>query len=62
MNAIDASLIREVLFTDPRPASQKETKTGFGISFWDVNVRWEVADGRCMVLHCEQISATGDGV
>ena len=36
------TLIREILREDPRPASQRGAKNEFGMSIWDVNVRWSV--------------------
>jgi len=50
-----STLIREVLKTDPRPASQRNRRSGFGISFWDVNIRWEVSGNTCRVERCERI-------
>ena len=52
-----SSLIHEVLAADPRPAIQKSSRTGYGILLWDVNVRWEASDNRCLVTSCELISA-----
>ena len=52
-----AALIREVLATDPRPASQRAQRCGFGMSFWDVNVRWQISGRTCRVEHCEQVAA-----
>lgn len=48
-----SSLIREVLATDPRPASQRSRRFGFGVSFWDVNIRWDVSGNSCNVVRCE---------
>ena len=50
-----SALIREVLKTDPRPASQRSNRTGFGISFWDVNIRWKVSGNSCSVEECELV-------
>lgn len=50
-----STLIREVLKTDPRPASQRNNRTGFGISFWDVNIRWKVSGNTCSVEECELV-------
>ncbi|MEE4165758.1 MAG: tRNA (N6-threonylcarbamoyladenosine(37)-N6)-methyltransferase TrmO [Desulfocapsaceae bacterium] len=52
------ALIREVLAADPRPASQKGQRSGFGMSFWDVNVRWRVSGTTCRVESCERLTAT----
>ena len=51
------ALIREVLVADPRPAAQKSSRTGYGVSLWDVNVRWEVSCKSCLVKSCTLISA-----
>lgn len=47
------ALIAEVLRIDPRPASQRETRTEFGMLLWDVNVRWRMEGDVCRVLSCE---------
>lgn len=52
-----AALIREVLATDPRPASQRTQRCAFGMSFWDVNVRWQISGTTCRVERCEQFAA-----
>lgn len=46
-------LIRDTLCQDPRPASQKESKTVFGMRLWDVNVRWRVEEQLFYVERCE---------
>jgi tRNA (adenine37-N6)-methyltransferase len=38
-------LIIEILRNDPRPASQKGHKRCFAMLLWDVNIRWQVAEG-----------------
>lgn len=50
-----AQLIVETLGQDPRPASQKETRSGFGMMFWDINVRWRVEGGLFVVESCEHL-------
>lgn len=50
------SLITEVLQNDPRPASQRENRSDFGICLWDVNIRWKVRGTECLVELCEQIN------
>lgn len=47
-------LIIEVIQHDPRPASQKKNRSEFGMTLWDVNVRWRVeTDGSFLVQGCE---------
>jgi tRNA-Thr(GGU) m(6)t(6)A37 methyltransferase TsaA len=49
-------LISEMISQDPRPASQKRRKSGFGMLLWDVNIRWVVA-GECFrVEECARIT------
>lgn len=48
-----AQLITETLENDPRPASQKKDRKIFGISLWDVNIRWQIAADAVTVLSCE---------
>ncbi len=50
-------LITEVLQQDPRPASQKEDGREFGMTLWDVNVRWQVRGGSVHVLSCVAVTA-----
>lgn len=52
------SLIREILSQDPRPPSQRESRSDFGMLLWDVNVRWTVGGGVCTVVSCK---VTRDG-
>ena len=40
-----AMLISETLSQDPRPASQRQKIKEFGMTLWDLNVRWQVRDG-----------------
>ena len=49
-------LIREILSQDPRPASQRGRKEGYGMRLHDVNVRWRVSAATCLVLSCERLS------
>ena len=57
-----ATLIREVLLQDPRPASQRVKRDEFGILLYDVNIRFRVersAEGegleRLVVYGCERV-------
>jgi tRNA-Thr(GGU) m(6)t(6)A37 methyltransferase TsaA len=51
------ALIIEMLRHDPRPASQKGNKKEFGMSLWNVNIRWRIEDesGTAVIEHCETI-------
>ncbi len=50
-------LVRDLIALDPRPASQRSRdKPLFGMRLWDLNIRWQVAPDRCMVVdiaHCQ---------
>lgn len=48
-------LIRETLGQDPRPASQKESRSTFGMLLWDVNIRWRVEQQRFYVEKCNLV-------
>jgi len=48
-------LIEEMVNNDPRPASQKGNKTGFGMLLWQVNVRWRVEADSFVVESCEEL-------
>lgn len=50
-------LIREMIGHDPRPASQKKTRSRFGMLLWDVNVRWCLVEDGVLVEECERIRA-----
>lgn len=55
------ALIEEVLWQDPRPASQKQKRKEFGILLWDVNVRFRVVQENDRpdlfeVYACEKVS------
>ena len=50
-----AALIIQVLSTDARPPSQRGRKEHFGTCLFDVNIRWRVDGGRCVVMECELI-------
>ena len=50
-----ATLISEVLRADPRPASQRSRREEFGMLLYDVNVRWRMEEGGCVVQSCEWI-------
>ena len=47
-------LIIEVLTQDPRPASQKNRRNEFGMSLWNVNVRWTVDGETCRIISCRK--------
>ena len=49
-------LIAEILSQDPRPASQRHKKEGYGMRLYDVNVRWQVSAATCLVKSCERLS------
>lgn len=44
------SLIAETLGQDPRPASQRHQTREYGMTLWDVNVRWQALGERFLVL------------
>ncbi|MCB2217133.1 tRNA (N6-threonylcarbamoyladenosine(37)-N6)-methyltransferase TrmO [Desulfofustis glycolicus] len=46
-------LVEEVLRQDPRPASQRGRRTGFAMTLWDVNIRWQVTETCFLVDYCE---------
>lgn len=48
------TLIEEMIRHDPRPASQKGTKIGFGMLLWDVNIRWTVREDYFLVEECRR--------
>ncbi|KJS00122.1 MAG: hypothetical protein VR65_14595 [Desulfobulbaceae bacterium BRH_c16a] len=50
------ALIEEMIRHDPRPASQKENKSRFGMLLWDVNIRWSVEDSLFQVEDCRQVA------
>lgn len=52
-------LIREMLRHDPRPASQKKTRSLFGMLLWDVNVRWSVEKNGFRVEECARTPGNG---
>jgi len=52
-------LIEEMIRHDPRPASQKGNKSGFGMLLWEVNIRWRVEKDRFFVENCEEIRVGG---
>lgn len=51
------ALITQVLQQDPRPPSQKEDGREFGMTLWDVNVRWQVRGDAAHVLSCVAVTA-----
>jgi tRNA-Thr(GGU) m(6)t(6)A37 methyltransferase TsaA len=52
-------LIEEVLRQDPRPASQRGRRTRFAMTFWDVNIRWQVTETCFLVDCCEWLEERG---
>ncbi len=46
-------LIEQVLYQDPRPASQRGKKHKFGMMLWDVNVSWQVTANVIEVVSVE---------
>lgn len=54
-----ASLIREVLRLDPRPAAQRDKKQEFAMLLFDVNVEWQVNEGVCRVKACSRVTPDG---
>jgi tRNA-Thr(GGU) m(6)t(6)A37 methyltransferase TsaA len=48
-------LITEMLERDPRPRSQRERKTEFGMLLWDVNIRWRMEAGNVVVERIEPV-------
>ena len=51
------SLIKEMICSDPRPASQRKSKKRFGMLLWDVNIRWLVEEDGILVEECVGIKA-----
>ncbi|MBC8208774.1 MAG: tRNA (N6-threonylcarbamoyladenosine(37)-N6)-methyltransferase TrmO [Desulfobulbaceae bacterium] len=45
-----ATLIRETLAQDPRPASQRHHSRSYGMTLWDVNIRWQVGADEVFVV------------
>ncbi len=43
------TLIKELVAADPRPRSQQKKKE-FGMSVWDVNIRWRVEEGKALII------------
>lgn len=43
-------LIVETLGQDPRPASQRQQMREYGVSLWELNVRWHAQGSRFLVL------------
>ena len=50
-----AQLLCEMIRHDPRPASQKQNKSWFGMLLWDVNVRWCVTEEGVRVEECDRL-------
>jgi tRNA-Thr(GGU) m(6)t(6)A37 methyltransferase TsaA len=53
-----ASLIRQMLRLDPRPAFQRRTSADYAARVLDVDVRWTVAGNRCTVtdVQCQDLN------
>lgn len=51
-----ASLIKAVLLQDPRPAykKQRESTQSYGMTLYDLNIKWQVQDGVNQVLSVER--------
>jgi tRNA-Thr(GGU) m(6)t(6)A37 methyltransferase TsaA len=49
-------LIEDMIRNDPRPASQKNGKDNFGMSLWNVNIRWKVQQECFYIESCEELS------
>lgn len=52
-------LITEILEQDPRPASQRKKKREYGMSLWEMNIRWFADDTCFTVLSVEDASVAG---
>jgi tRNA-Thr(GGU) m(6)t(6)A37 methyltransferase TsaA len=48
-------LIEDMIRHDPRPASQKGSKSSFGMLLWNVNIRWVVDGTNFLIESCEEI-------
>ena len=44
------TLIEEILFQDPRPASQRRKQREYGMLLWEMNIRWAVDGQRFTVF------------
>lgn len=49
-------LIEEMIRHDPRPASQKKKKQGYGMLLWDVNIRWTLVGDVFRVERCDRLN------
>jgi len=49
-------LVQQTLASDPRPASQRSVGREYGALFWNVNVRWRVADEGFEVFDCQEVT------
>lgn len=49
--------IEQVLSQDPRPAYKKQLseRQEYGMSLYDLNIRWQIEDKMCRVIHIEQV-------
>ncbi len=50
-------LVEEMVCHDPRPASQKGSKRGFGMLLWNVNIRWRAEGDSFYIESCEEVTA-----
>jgi tRNA-Thr(GGU) m(6)t(6)A37 methyltransferase TsaA len=48
-------LVEEMIRHDPRPASQKNDKSSFGMLLWNVNIRWKVKEHSFFIESCEEV-------
>ena len=46
-------LVVEILAQDPRPASQRRKKREYGMSLWEMNIRWYAEENVFLVLSVE---------
>ncbi len=49
------SLVEDMIRHDPRPASQKGNKSGFGMLLWNVNIRWKAEGDSFYIERCEEV-------
>lgn len=50
-------LVEEMIRHDPRPASQKGSRSSFGMLLWQVNIRWRVKGDSFFIESCEEVTA-----
>lgn len=49
-------LVEDLIRHDPRPASQKDNKSEFGMLLWNINVRWTVLENHFRIESCEELT------